>query len=280
MKPLVIHHDDADGIVAALAVERHVQLRNAADEVEFHATNYGKTPPDVTGRDVFIVDFSYPRAALLALQEGAASLRVFDHHKSAQEDLAGLDFCTFDMNRSGAGLVWDELVPEPRPWLVDYVEDADLWRFKLFGSRGIRAAMSSYPQTVEQFREWFLVDVFSWLLDDGRAILRYQDHLVEEAAKLATTGVFWTPAGNMLAKVLPMPIRALISVVAGRLAEESPFGASYYYDPEAGVYRFSLRSRADGCDVSEIAKLYGGGGHRHAAGFSVTAEEAIDMVGI
>ena len=42
--------------------------------------------------------------------------------------------------------------------------------------------------------------------------------------------------------------------------------ACYYDGPEYRV--FSLRSRApDGEDVSEIAKQYGGGGHRHASGF-------------
>jgi nanoRNase/pAp phosphatase (c-di-AMP/oligoRNAs hydrolase) len=35
---------------------------------------------------------------------------------------------------------------------------------------------------------------------------------------------------------------------------------------------FSLRSTEEGLDVSEIAKLYGGGGHKHAAGFKVPHE--------
>ena len=32
---------------------------------------------------------------------------------------------------------------------------------------------------------------------------------------------------------------------------------------------FSLRSTEEGLDVSEIAKQYGGGGHKHASGFRV-----------
>ena len=38
---------------------------------------------------------------------------------------------------------------------------------------------------------------------------------------------------------------------------------------------FSLRSTEDGLDVSEIASKFGGGGHKHAAGFSVPLEEAL-----
>jgi oligoribonuclease NrnB/cAMP/cGMP phosphodiesterase (DHH superfamily) len=48
---------------------------------------------------------------------------------------------------------------------------------------------------------------------------------------------------------------------------KSKVGATYY-DREDGRRVFSLRSVSDGPDVSEIAKIYGGGGHRNAAGFT------------
>ena len=35
---------------------------------------------------------------------------------------------------------------------------------------------------------------------------------------------------------------------------------------------FSLRSREDGTDVREIAQRFGGGGHTHAAGFTLAYE--------
>jgi len=38
--------------------------------------------------------------------------------------------------------------------------------------------------------------------------------------------------------------------------------------PEGRV--FSLRSNDEGVDVSEVAKQYGGGGHRNASGFKVS----------
>lgn len=57
------------------------------------------------------------------------------------------------------------------------------------------------------------------------------------------------------------------SEVAGELAEGHPF-AAMYAETEKGVI-WSLRSRNDGVDVSEVAKRYGGGGHKNAAGFTV-----------
>jgi hypothetical protein len=54
---------------------------------------------------------------------------------------------------------------------------------------------------------------------------------------------------------------------ANMLAEGRPFGACYYDNAE-GKRVFSLRSKDEGADVSEIAVAYGGGGHARASGFT------------
>ena len=46
-----------------------------------------------------------------------------------------------------------------------------------------------------------------------------------------------------------------------------PFGACYF-DRQDGKRQWSLRSTDNGVDVSEIARKRGGGGHKHAAGFT------------
>ena len=64
----------------------------------------------------------------------------------------------------------------------------------------------------------------------------------------------------------------LTSDAGHKLAAGKPFAACYWDTPKGRV--FSLRSTDEGMDVSEIAKLYGGGGHRNAAGFTVSFETA------
>ena len=59
------------------------------------------------------------------------------------------------------------------------------------------------------------------------------------------------------------------------LANGEPFAACYWDTPTGRV--FSLRSTDDGLDVSEIAKKYGGGGHRNASGFRVAYERCADF---
>lgn len=260
MKTLVIYHASCtDGWTSAW-----VGWRKFGDEAEYVPAQYGSPPPDVTGRDVFILDFSFARATLLEMKADASSLRVIDHHKSAAADLDGLDFCTFDMNRSGAGLTWDELHGGERPKLVDYVEDRDLWRFHLPRSREISAWLSSWSRG--DFECWSLLGTdletdFKACVEQGSAILRSIDMYVDG---LASHGRL-TEIGGHVVPCINTTFAA--SELIGKMAETATFAAGWFQRDD-GKFIYSLRSRGD-FDVSEIAKMYGGGGHAGAAGFQV-----------
>ena len=96
MKKLCIYHGNcADGFGAATAV----RIALGADSVDFHAGIHGKLPPDVTGRSVIIVDFSYKRELLIEMAEQAESILILDHHKSAQIDFSDLSDCVDNVYR-------------------------------------------------------------------------------------------------------------------------------------------------------------------------------------
>lgn len=276
MKTLCIYHANcADGFGAAWAV-RHAL---GADNVEFLPGHYGQPAPDVEGRDVIIVDFSYPYELLVLLGHQARSILIIDHHKTAAEALTQLqpapatfgEWATstqrvgtvFDMERSGAGLTWDYFNPgKPRPFLIDHIEDRDLWRFKLEGTREIQASLFSYPY---DFAVWDdLMDApTATLYADGLAIER-KHH--KDVAELVTGSKRRMNIAGHDVPVANLPY--IHSSDAGHLmAQGEPFAACYQ-DTTENRY-FSLRSSEEGLDVSEIAKLYGGGGHRNAAGFKV-----------
>src|ERR1700675_99258 len=86
MKPLVIYHGNcADGFSAAWCFWRKYH-----DDAEYVAGVYSKPPPDVTGRFVYLVDFSYKRAVVEKMFETAACIALIDHHKTAIDDLRPL----------------------------------------------------------------------------------------------------------------------------------------------------------------------------------------------
>jgi hypothetical protein len=284
MKPLCIYHGNCDdGFGAAWAV-RHA----TGAAFDFHPGSYGHAPPDVAGRHVLLVDFSYKRPVLLEMAEKALSVTILDHHKTAAEDLAGFrepppwsewhegGHCPlikaqdevisalFDMKRSGAGLAWDFFHEgQERPLFIDYIEDRDLWLKQRPGGDEFTIALRSYPQDFEVWDGLVKRGAIS-LVEEGISTQRYYRLRVEELKRSAyeatIAGVtFWIANAPYFAA----------SEVAGELAEKTGFGACYF-EVSQGRWAYSLRSRTD-CDVSEIAKIFGGGGHKNAAGFSAAA---------
>ncbi|MCA9771649.1 MAG: hypothetical protein KC466_04525 [Myxococcales bacterium] len=252
-KLILYHAQCADGLGAAWSAWKAL-----GDDADYVAVKHGEPPPGVEGREVTIVDFSYPRPILLDLRARAAGLEVIDHHKSAQEDLAGLDFARFDMTKSGAVLAWEHWHPrEAIPEILRYVQDKDLWRWELPESEEVSAALASYPYDVRVFDSLRVPD----LRAEGKAILRYQNQLVDEIVAQAgreTIAGYDVPSVN--ASILQ-------SYVGNRLAAGEAFAAIWFQKPD-GRRRYSLRSSPPkGIDVSEIARRFGGGGHAAAAGF-------------
>lgn len=247
-------------------------VRKRYPDLEVFDGKYGEDPPDVTGRDVLIVDFSYDRDVLIDLKRKAKSLQVIDHHKSAQEQLSGLDYCLFDMNRSGAGLTWDFLFPDqPRPDLVNYIEDRDIWTWKLPNSKEISAALNCYPK---DFATWDALEKrdFATLAEEGKIIRKYEARELDVVKGMAREV---TIRGH---KVLAANSAFLQSEGGEALAKERPFSVCWNVKKDGRVY-FSLRSRVpDGIDVAQIAQTFGGGGHKHAAGFIIPFHEAMELL--
>lgn len=272
----IYHGKCADGFTAAWAV------RQALGDIEFYPGVYQEPPPDVTGREVLIVDFSYKRPVLEAMIAQAKTLLVIDHHKTAAEDLAFLPkvsyFDTdlpkaaafFDMERSGAGLAWDFFFPDkPRPAIVNYAEDRDLWRFNLPHSREISAFTFSHDYTFENWDALAttLEESFSTAVAAGAAIEGKHHKDVAELVGVCKRRV---KIGGVEVWAASLPY-TLTSDAGHLMAQGEPFAACYWDTPEGRV--FSLRSTDEGQDVSAIAKQYGGGGHRNASGFKVPLAE-------
>jgi uncharacterized protein len=267
--PLVIYHKDcADGFCCAWL------MRRAWSDAEFLAAQYGDPPPDVADRHVFILDFSYKRDVIIEMSQKARCLVVLDHHKTALAELQGLSagsdagLIRFDMAKSGGRLTWEYLQVRfqgwdrlPAPWLVDYTEDRDLWRWKKPQSREVNAALRSYPFDFDVWNQLHSFRSPDTLATEGEAILRAERQLVaSHVARAVETEV----AGY---RVLAVNATVLQSEIGNELAKGRPFGATFFVRGD-GARVWSLRSDDAGLDVSEVARRRGGGGHPRAAGFT------------
>lgn len=290
MDTICIYHKSClDGFAAAWAVNRALCENNASANVEFVAGAYGEDPPDVTDKAVLMVDFSYKRPVIEVMMRYAMSILIIDHHKTAEEDLSFLpegptsvmepsqhQFSkVFDMEQSGAGLTWNFFHPgKPPPKLLQAIEDRDLWRFQYKDSNEAAMAAASYPMVFELWDSLMMESAFPRLVEEGRTIARYRDKtLVDLLVQLEPTRI---SLGGYVGKIVNLPY--VFASEAGQiLGEGMPFGGTYaVVGPDRVLV--SLRSREEGCDVSEIAKRFGGGGHKHAAGFEIELQTLLALL--
>lgn len=265
---VVIYHADCkDGFGAAFAA-----WKKFGDSASYIPRRTQLAPPEgLEGKELYIVDYSYDKATLEALAEKNRRVVVIDHHRSAEADVTAFPDNVFDLEHSGAVLAWQYFHPEePVPELLRYVEDHDLWRFRLPENQAYNAALRQYPAdfTVwdtliseladSQAREQFLAK--------GSLIVEFEQDLIKRILQFKHRVEFegmtlWAVNASRIYRSILGNRLAALNEEAG----EPAIGLVYYY--YEGNVHISLRSKGD-CDVAELASRYGGGGHKNAASIS------------
>jgi oligoribonuclease NrnB/cAMP/cGMP phosphodiesterase (DHH superfamily) len=286
MKPLVIYHGGqcTDGFGAAFAA-----WLNLGDEAEYVPMDYLKATDgmaefhervkldcSIGEREVYILDFSLPKAVMDWLFSHAKRVVWLDHHASvfkdwgvplddvADELTLGLvqpndHTVVLDNNKSGALLAWEYFHPGTEvPMLIRHIDDYDRWQFKMRGTKEIARAIRSYQ--------------YGSMCTEGGAILRAHNQNVQAVLKQARPTSIrvllsedgFAPVLNGLATNAPS---FLASDLGHELANKSGTFGLVWSMAGNGQIHCSMRSNG-GYDVSAIAKAFGGGGHRNAAGFS------------
>lgn len=270
----IYHGNCADGFGAAWCVW------SKYPDIMFVPGVYGQPAPDCRGHDVVLVDFSYDESTMRQIAAQANSVLVLDHHKTAEENLSklfkeGVIDGEFDMNRSGAMMAWNYFHPsEEAPLLIQVIQDRDLWKFAMPFTRNVQAALFSYPY---EFELW---DVLVRELDSNEGLFKMQteggaierkhfkdiEELLAVGLRSMNIGGFLVPVCNLPYTMASDACNKMCGMDFKFLDGKPKFAASYYDKP--GLRVFSLRSVGE-FDVSAIAKMYGGGGHKNAAGFTV-----------
>lgn len=286
MKPLVIYHAHCtDGFGAAFCA-----WLKFGDEAEYAPMNYGERSEfDVANREVYILDFSFPREVMNHIFEHAKRVVWLDHHKTAFEmwcttelekhvelhQLPNDHIIVLDNSKSGAMLAWEYFHPKQgAPLFIKLIDDRDRWQFKLQPSKAFHTAMSMRkPWSFESWKHEFVgpqgyfYDIRE-LLSQGELLLKYQEQQVQSLVKYARKCFIMCEPLGYGVEGLSINTSLHMSEVGHELANKSGTFGMIWYLGENGEAKVSLRSNGD-YDVSAIAKQFGGGGHKNAAGFSV-----------
>ena len=265
---VIYHANCTDGFGAAYSAWKLLGNRT-----EYYACKHGTPPPDVKGKNVVVLDFSFNNATTKKMIEEANSLLVIDHHKSAMVELHDISNTHFDMTKSGAMLAWEWFHPgkEP-PKFIRYIQDRDLWKWELDYSKEFSAAFDMVPFEFEEFEKFEDDSVFDDAVKRGSYILAYSKTVIKKVCEKAVERRF----KGM--KVMVVNSSHWMSEIGSRLAPDCDFAMIWYYDHEDRINKISLRAFHDAVDVSEIAKGFGGGGHKKAAGFQISGELCVDDI--
>lgn len=232
------------------------------------------------GKHVYIIDYAYPMNVLSEIASMAQSVRVIEHHDDFQRQLSGYQgvfpdnlHIIYDSQSSGAGLAWDFFnFHQPRPALINYIEDRALWRYQYPETRAMVAALQSFPM---DFRVWdqlmFQTDL-NHLLQEGEILLRKVQRDIDQA--ITTTRRRVDIGGYDVPLVNLHP--GIVSDACSQLARGEPFAVGYWDTPQGR--RFSLHSTDRGVDVSSLARNFGGEGSHNVANFMVPRTHPLSQV--
>ena len=258
---ILYHGGCPDGFGGAYAA-----WKKFGETVEYIPVKHGKPAPSgLEDRTLYFVDFCYPKETMDHIVSEADSVTVLDHHLGAKAVVESMPSFIFDEKRSGSTIAWSYFHPDtPIPTLLRYVEDGDLYTFKLNDARAVLAYVYAHPF---HFEVW---DELAGRLENEKErtelVARgkiYAEHfaiLVEQTANKASlvsfegyecyigsaADMFASDVGNLFAHSKP-PIGIVTNL-------------------HGDVLNVSLRSTPE-VDVSAIARKYGGNGHPQASAF-------------
>lgn len=294
-KFVIFHHDDADGLIGAYAI----QAKLNSDRIKFVPCNYSKPVnlEGIDGAEVYFVDFTPDDYEKIFTEVAgrAKKLIVFDHHSSkadAVDVVKGWDKDNIEITVrcevgiSGGMLAWNELFPDVEPpeffKIISNFDtfnkengESDFYDRILPFAFGFMAVHDEQPilllkiskalaTYLQQPDEEIFIGLMAECFSKGRTIFR---NLQQNWAKTAEVAAFEAEFEGLKAICL-------------NTADKGSMQFDSVYDPDRhdlmlgfewrkDHWSISLYSESEKVNCGEIAKKFGGGGHAGAAGCQI-----------
>lgn len=281
---LVIHHSaDLDGICS-----REIARKALGDTADYLGFDYGQPIPDLAPYEtVYLIDISLPEKVMVA---NAAKLILIDHHKSLIASVEWFKgefkgyYCIDGVAACRLAWQWfnsrsdhngvdglatkqdyiDRKVSEP--YAVQLLGEFDIW-----DKRSDHVDLFQLGMQAWSFPDWQLLlltdcaetsNQVAHIINDGRTIQRYTDVINAQISQERGFDVVFE--GRTFRALNTARSNSLTFTAA--LKPHHDGCLSYFWD--GTKWKFSLYGvpgKPD-IDLSEIAKRYGGGGHKQACG--------------
>ena len=281
------HKCCSDGTASAWCVKQkienvHLIAINPADKnIDFKYIN---------NKSVIFVDVCADKQVLIKICQKAKEVVILDHHKTNKSLIDYLSNIIilkiiFNIDKAGCQIAWDYFNEGiSRPWFIDYIADRDLWKWELENSKLITTALYSLKYiTIDGLNNLFSnLDkqdeiINQELIPYAKVIEKYENELIEKSVNSATevemirnnSDIKYTIWLGTITSHLRSELGNKLSLTKFKNGKSPDFSAIWNYDYESDEWYISLRGVNDKFDLSEIAKSFGGGGHKKAAGFKI-----------
>lgn len=266
-KIIVFYHDDLDGFTGAWAAWKKLKDKAGYIELGYDTKNYDFLF-QLKDKEIYMIDYSLNKQEMLSLASKNKVILI-DHHFSSKEKADLLPGSVFDEKHSGASLSWKYFHSNKKmPFIVRYVEDYDIWKFKLPHSKELTTVLNLcsfnfkiWDKTAKIFQN---KNKRKELVKKGRAIVDYQKSLIGELSDKGQEVFFeGYDAIAVNSPVLSSEIGNHIYTKTGKI------GIVWSYKGKDRLkIHVSLRGNGK-INLSELAKKFEGGGHKASAGFAI-----------
>ena len=292
-KVLCIYHSaDLDGYGSAAIVKHFFSKNKKGWQVDLRGYNYGGNIPQVYDYDqIIVVDVSFPMSTFKEWVGLGKEIIWIDHHKHAIDEYGRygeIDGLTVSLSTKLAAieLTWnffmkDEMIPDVVKYLGIYDSwrnsDKKLWEKVIlpfqYGMRSICNSPDQFPVCLIDDSSSECKVTVEELINKGKTILSYQravdKTLMRRAFKIEFEGY----------KTLAVNASGVNSLTFKAHKQYNRFQLymAFNYNYKSGKFAVTIFSDNKLIDAGEIAKRYGGGGHKGAAGFLIETEELLEI---
>jgi oligoribonuclease NrnB/cAMP/cGMP phosphodiesterase (DHH superfamily) len=255
-------------------------------------------PPNIENKNIIIIDVAYNPDILMKIMQVAKKVTFIDHHISIREDILKLKIdkkheIIYDDKKSGASLVWKYFYKNKKePLFIKYIEDNDIGAWKIKETKpfilGLRVKYSTdlSRENLKRWKKLLNISEVKKLIKKGLVYQEYHNNLLDIETKRYSMlkfpsqkiydefPKFFTKVGQYRVAVYNGGGCPNASSLGERIMQkvDCDFALLWNYQFDKKEYILTMRSgdnKGKIVDVSQIAKLFGGGGHVQAASCSI-----------
>lgn len=216
-------------------------------------------------KEVYFIDVVPKEDVMKKVVASNKVVRVIDHHATNESVARSIPESMFDISQAASVLAWEYFNPgEPIPKLLQYIQDMDLWQWKLPDSEDICAYISLQKMEFENWdtlaKECEKEESRNQFAEKGKLLNVFETQKIDQILERNTQLVEFEGL-----KVLCINSSIFHSMVGNRLVQKlPPIGIIWQESKD----KISVSLRSDGTvDVATLAEKFGGGGHPRASGF-------------